>query len=694
TGTVTLLNNGVSVGPPVALNSKGTASYNVYDQQPLAPGSYQLAASYSGDASYNPSTSSSSNLTITKAQTISAESPSTLNVSANGSVTFTTSMGADSIGNLPTGNMVIQSGSTVLGQAAIQGSYQTENNIVIVAGTATITVPANKFPQNGTNPVTAYYSGDANYSASNSGAVGITVTGLSAPGFTLSSSGNATVGSPGASGSAAITVVPSAGFTGTVNLTCSVVTAPSNAASPPSCAAASATVAGTSAATATLTIGSTSSTTPGSYILNVLGKDAATGRISASTSLTVTVNSAPAFALAATPVTLTSPGASGSSSLTVTPANLFTGTVNLVCAVLSAQGGAVSAPTCAPASASVTGSSPATVTLTIDSTSMTTPGAYSLAVTGTDAATGKISASTTMAVTVGAAALRAAPSFALAATAITIANPGNSASSTVTVTPANGFTGVVGLSCAVASAPDGAVSAPVCSSASENVTGSSAATGTLNVVTTSSTTPGTYTLMLTGTASGVAPETATMTVIVNQGTTPSFTLSNTTIGITSIGGSGTSTITITPSGGFNGQVNLKCALSSSPAGVTTEPVCSFGLGSTVIVSGDAPATVTMTVTTSNSATAAVEEHWFGTAGGIAVAGLLLIGVPVRRRRWPVLLVLLLLGGIAGIGCGGGGSKSSSTSNPAGAGAYAFTVTGTDATTGTIVGTTTVTVNVQ
>jgi hypothetical protein len=83
-------------------------------------------------------------------------------------------------------------------------------------------------------------------------------------------------------------------------------------------------------------------------------------------------------------------------------------------------------------------------------------------ITGADAATGTITASTTSQVTV-----TGIPGIALANSApITFtagATSGNT--STLTVAPSNGFTGAVGISCAVTSAPAGAVDPITCSAA-------------------------------------------------------------------------------------------------------------------------------------------------------------------------------------------------------------------------------------
>jgi hypothetical protein len=150
---------------------------------------------------------------------------------------------------------------------------------------------------------------------------------------------------------------------------------------------------------------------------------------------------------------------------------------------------------------------------------------------------------------------------------------------------------------------------------------------------------------------------------------------------------------VTPAGGFTGQVNLKCAMTTAPSGVNDNPTCTFGSTNSVFVSGAAPITATMTVNTSTTAAALHVLHngrWIGSASGVVLAGLLFFFVPTRRRNRLAMFVLLILSVAAGAsGCGG-----SAQPRVNGAGAFTFTVTGSDAATGTIVSTTTVTVNVQ
>jgi hypothetical protein len=91
---------------------------------------------------------------------------------------------------------------------------------------------------------------------------------------------------------------------------------------------------------------------------------------------------------------------------------------------------------------------------------------------------------------------------------------------------------------------------------------------------------------------------------------------------------------------------------------------------------------------------------FGLGGGSVLAGLLLIGIPARNRRWMAMLALLWIFVAAGtFGCGGGGSSNQSpgggTHIPATTpGNYSFTVTGVDAVNSSITTSTNVAVTVK
>jgi hypothetical protein len=681
TGSVTFSSGKTALGTPVNLNSEGFASFNSLSQAPLPAGSYQMVASYGGDPSFKASSSAPSPFTITKAQISTSLSATSSGVNYSGSITLSVSILTDSIGDPPSGSVTFMSGQTVLGTAAIVPEINSQD--YTDAGVATASIAGTQFPANGLNIITAVYAGDGNYAGSTSNGIGVTVSGVPVPSIGLSGPTSLTLANPGASASATITVTPFGGFTGTVNLTCAV-TAPAGATSSPTCTPASASVTGTSAVTATLNISSTSTTTAGNYSISVTGVDAKSGKVTASTTIPLTVSPAavPAFTLAATPATISGPGASATSTLTVTPSGGFTGAVALTCPA-SASG-----LTCDPAT-----TSGGTATLNVHSATTTLPGSYSLTVNGVDAATGKIAASTTVPVTVNAAVI---PSIAISSTPVAISSPGASAASTITVTPSGGFTGAVTLTCAVTSGPTGATSAPVCASTTATIAGSAPVSVALTLQTTSATTPGGYNITVTAAASGVSSATATVAVTVN---TPSvqagFALSGAPVTIATLGGSGDSTITVTPTGSFSGQINLKCALATAPMGASSDASCSFGTTPSVLITGPSPASATMIVNTTTQSAAALGSSrggWLTASGGVSMAGLILLGMPARRRKkWSAMLLFLLAAaGMAAVGCGGHSTSTTTT----GAGAYTFTVTGTDAATGTLVNTATVQVTVQ
>jgi hypothetical protein len=112
----------------------------------------------------------------------------------------------------------------------------------------------------------------------------------------------------------------------------------------------------------------------------------------------------------------------------------------------------------------------------------------------------------------------------------------------------------------------------------------------------------------------------------------------------------------------------------------------------VSITGTSAGTATLTITTTAATSAALVlpkrngVPWYA-AGSAALAGILLFGIPARRRSWRTMLGMLvffvaLSGGV--LACGGGGSGSGGgggTGNPGTtAGTYTVTVTGTSGTT--------------
>lgn len=277
-----------------------------------------------------------------------------------------------------------------------------------------------------------------------------------------------------------------------------------------------------------------------------------------------------------------------------------------------------------------------------------------------------------------------APDFSLSvgSSSMTVTQ-GGQATNTVTVTPHNGaFTNVIAFSCS-------AEPEATCTLSPQSVTpGSTPATSTLTISTQASSADGSFSFTITGT-SGTLVHTTTVSLTVTAA--PPFALTATPLTPATItpGDSATSTVTITPSGGFNSTVNLTCAI--TPA-TSVPPTCSFGSAS---VSGGS-GTSTLTVKTV-AALAALRPNRLGGmfyATLLPLCGLTLMGARFTsssRRLLGLLLVCLMLSGlIFQAACGGSGTNPSPNLATQG-GTYSIAIV---ATSGTIQHSTNITLTVQ
>jgi hypothetical protein len=288
----------------------------------------------------------------------------------------------------------------------------------------------------------------------------------------------------------------------------------------------------------------------------------------------------PDFTLSASPTSLSvTQGSSGSTTITVNPTNGFNGSVSLSASGLPAGVTASFNP------ASTTGTS----SLTLTASSTATTGTATVTITG---ASGSLSHTTTVTLTVNAAAV---PNFSLSASPTSVSvTQGGSGTSTITVSPVNGFTGSVSLS--ASGLPSGVT-------ASFNP-GSTTTSSTVTFTASSTATTGTATVTITGT-SGTLTHSTTISLTVNAVAAPDFSLSASPTSVSiNQGGSGTSTITVTPVNGFNSSVSLSA--SGLPSGVTA----SFNPASTT-------GTSTLTLTASSTATTgAATVTVTGTSGSL------------------------------------------------------------------------------
>src|SRR6266404_5248317 len=182
TGTVTLTSNGSALNDfPKAqtVNASNVANLNdrgFAEDQPiqLAAGAYSIVAAYSGDNSYNPSTSAGESVTITKATTTTGVVSSATSVAPGSSVTLTATVNTTSNGAGPTGTVQFMNGTSALGSAAACTPTAASTTAPALC-TATLTTTLSTA---GTNSITGVYGGDANYATSTSSAISVTVTGL------------------------------------------------------------------------------------------------------------------------------------------------------------------------------------------------------------------------------------------------------------------------------------------------------------------------------------------------------------------------------------------------------------------------------------------------------------------------------------------------------------------------------------
>jgi hypothetical protein len=632
-------------------------------------GTYNATFTYGGDSNYN---ATSGQFTLPIVNTTGGGQTSTITATISG--TTTSPNAALKVTGTVTGTSTGAKSPTGAVYVYAAGYYIATFNVNAPTSGITSTfsgvLNSQSIPQ-GANQITLQYSGDNIYNPSAFTLnTGNPISNPLADFSLIPASSNVPV-TAGSSGTTAINLASVNGFAGTVSLSCTAAAGVTCSLPSPS------TLTNGGSASATLTVNAPSGAATGNYNVLVTGTDAS-GMYIHTLGITAIVAGAstPSFTVTSSPSNISiAPGATtgNTSAISVNPTNGFTGSVALSCAVTTIPTGATSPITCGvlPTPVNITGAGPATSTLTVSSTATTTGGSYVITVTGTS---GSITQTTTVNVTVS------VPTFTLSANPNSLsfvqgATSGNT--STITATPVNGFTGSVALSCAVTTIPSGATSPATCavSPSPVNVNGS-AQTSTLTISSSASTTTGSYVVTVTGT-SGSITQTTTVSVSVNAAAAPTFALSNSgNITVTRGATTGnTSTITVTPSGGFTGTVSLSCAI--TPTAANAPATCALSPTSVTISSGAVTSTLTVGSTAATAFNEPLKLFWPATGG--TVLAVLFFFVPRRRRNWLAMmgLLLVLVSGIV-IGCGGGGGSSSGGGGNTGTtpGTYTVTVTGT------------------
>jgi hypothetical protein len=201
--------SGTSFGGPQTLNSSGKATLaNTF----LTPGAHSVSAFYVGDASFQQNNSAATNFSITKAPTTISLQSSAATIAPNTDVTLNVIVTSMSQGQDPNGTVTFFSGNTQIGTTTLISNTEAGASGGF-GGIVTTALP------NGTDSVTAQYSGDSKYMSSTSPAVIVNVA--LQPDFTLSfAPPTITATSPGLSATTTLTVTGSNGFSGATTFSC------------------------------------------------------------------------------------------------------------------------------------------------------------------------------------------------------------------------------------------------------------------------------------------------------------------------------------------------------------------------------------------------------------------------------------------------------------------------------------------
>ncbi len=203
-----------------------------------------------------------------------------------------------------------------------------------------------------------------------------------APDFSIAATPSSVTVDPGTNAAYTVTLAPSNGYNGTVNLTVSEL--------PPGASASFSPASLVPPGSSTLTVGTSPTTPAGSYRLIITGTDS-TGAPGHSTTVTMVVNLKGGFTVSATPFAPNpvSRGGNTSDTVTATASGNFNGTVTFSASGLPPRSTASFNPT------SIIGSGSAA--LTIQTSRKTASGNYIVTITGTS---GSLSSSTTVPLTV------------------------------------------------------------------------------------------------------------------------------------------------------------------------------------------------------------------------------------------------------------------------------------------------------
>jgi len=208
-GTVQFFDNGSSLWS-TPLNSQGNAL--LINGLAIGTGQHSLTASYQGDASFKPSTSVPVAFTITQASTALGLSASPTTGASGASITLTANVTSSAFAGQPTagfpsGTVTFSSGGTQIGTASVFPNTLTSSGVSSIATLATSSLP------NGSNSITAQYSGNTDFSGSSSSAITVNIS----ADFVIAPASTSISVSQGSTGTNTLTITGQTGYSNTVN---------------------------------------------------------------------------------------------------------------------------------------------------------------------------------------------------------------------------------------------------------------------------------------------------------------------------------------------------------------------------------------------------------------------------------------------------------------------------------------------
>ncbi|MGA7157380.1 MAG: Ig-like domain repeat protein [Acidobacteriaceae bacterium] len=700
-------------------NGVATATYSL-----LPSGTSPVIAIVVGTPDYAASTSAPSNITMSEPPTTTVLSASPGSTSFGSSVTLSALVTASGSPVSSGGNVVFANGGTTVGVAPVGAD-----------GVAAVTL--SNLPV-GTNSMIASYSAVAGLQGSSSAPVAVTVVAASTATVLTSSASSVNYGAsvtltaavtangapeaigsvafwngsvvlgtsaPNSSGVASMTVsalgvgsdTMTAGYTGTYDATASMSTpvVVSVAADPSATSIAASNVAPSYGAGVTFTATVSANGVPATSGVVTLLSDGApvgTGTLNGSGAAAITISTLPV----GTDTMTASYGGSATTAASVSGA--------LAVAVSPVTAPTTTVVTASPSDATLGAAVTFSATVTVEGAPAASGGLVTfLNSSGVSIGEGELDGGGTAAVStsslpVGANSITAsygggaglAGSVSNPVT-VTVA-PAVTASSTTTVMSASSTTAVYGSS-VILSAVVSSGGAPVTDGEVSFENGSTwLGTATLNAsgvasVMTSGLAPGTDSIVAsyTGATELTSSVSAAITVTVTEATSPTapVTISVPAPPPVAAGGEVQTAVSLMAGASYSGTMNLSCTLTNAPVGAHYLPACSLNPAKiTVAASGTAATTLTVQTTSATSAAMGRRLRWnpWRLGGGSAMAGLLLLVMPTRRKRLFSVLALLLVVIAAGpIGCGARNEPGTTgTTQSTTAGSYTFAVQGTDA----------------